>query len=386
MIAPLKGYKVVELGTMITAPLAGMMLGDLGATVVKVERPDGGDPFRSFDGGLYSPHFAAFNRNKSSVTADLQSAEGRDLVLRLVDNSDVLIDNFRPGVLRRLDLAWEVLHARNPRLVHCSITGFGERGPYSQRPAYDTVGQALSGIAGLAVDPSAPNFTGTTISDNVTGMYAAYGVLAALLERERTGIGRRLEINMLEASVAFMPDAFMNLEMLGLRNGPLTRVSFSQSYVVRCRDGHLLALHLSSQEKFWRGLVTALGKPEIGRDERFAKRAGCIENYEALKGVLQAAFETRDRAEWLALLTEQDVPCAPVQLSDEVLADPQLRALGSFRELPLATGKTVRAIQSPVLFDGERLSNWSSPPLLGENTSDIGSAEDKAAAKAPSSR
>jgi formyl-CoA transferase len=368
MIAPLKGYKVVELGTMITAPLAGMMLGDLGASVIKVERPDGGDPFRSFDGGLYSPHFAAFNRNKRSVTADLQSAEGREIVLRLVDESDVLIDNYRPGVLKRLDLTWEVLHARNPRLIHCSITGFGERGPYCERPAYDTVGQALSGIAGLAVDPSAPNFTGTTISDNVTGMYAAYGVLAALLERERTGMGRRIEVNMLEASVAFMPDAFMNLEMLGLRNGPLTRVSFSQSYVVRCRDARLLALHLSSQEKFWRGLVTALDRPDIAADERFAKRAGRIKHYEVLKGVLQAAFETRDRADWLARLTEQDVPCAPVQLSDEVLADPQLQALGFFRELPLATGKTVRAIQPPVTFDGERLSSWMSPPKLGEHT------------------
>jgi formyl-CoA transferase len=370
MIAPLKGYKVIELGTMITAPLAGMMLGDLGASVVKVERPDGGDPFRSFDGGLYSPHFAAFNRNKRSVTADLQSAEGRDLVLGLVAESDVLIDNYRPGVLQRLDLTWEVLHARNPRLVHCSITGFGERGPYSERPAYDTVGQALSGIAGLAVDPAAPNFTGPTISDNVTGMYAAYGVLAALVERERTGVGRRIEVNMLEASVAFMPDAFMNLEMLGMRNGPLTRVSFSQSYVVRCRNGRLLALHLSSQEKFWRGLVAALGRPEIGRDERFATRAGRIKNYEVLKEVLQAAFATRDRAEWLALLTEQDVPSAPVQLPDEVIADPQLQALGSFRDLPLATGKTVRAIQSPVLFDGERLSSWTSPPLLGQGPQD----------------
>lgn len=276
MIAPLAGCKVIELGTMITAPLAGMMLGDLGAEVVKIERPDGGDPFRSFKGGLYSPHFVAFNRNKQSIVVDLQSADGRDLVLRLAGDSDVLIDNFRPGVLDRLALSAEVLRARNPRLIHCSIAGFGEGGPYSDRPAYDTVGQALSGIAGLSIDPASPKLMGTTISDNVTGMYACYAVLAALVERARTGAGRRIEVNMLEASVAFMPDAFMNYEMLRLCNGPLTRVSFSQFYVVRCRDQHLLALHLSSQEKFWRGLLDALGESSISVDTRFSSRDGRI--------------------------------------------------------------------------------------------------------------
>jgi crotonobetainyl-CoA:carnitine CoA-transferase CaiB-like acyl-CoA transferase len=371
MIAPLSGHKVVELGTMITAPLAGMMLGDLGAEVIKIERPDGGDLFRSFKDGLYSPHFVAFNRNKRSVVADLQSTEGREILLRLLANCDVLIDNFRPGVLDRLAFSAESLRAHNPRLVHCSITGFGERGPYRDRPAYDTVAQALSGLAGLSVDPAAPKLTGTTISDNVTGMYACYAVLAALVERARTGLGRRIEVNMLEASVAFMPDAFMNFEMLGVCNGPLTRVSFSQSYVVRCRDGQLLALHLSSQEKFWRSLVDVLGKSEIGADPRFARRDGRIKNYEALSETLQAEFAMRDRSDWLGLLAAQDVPCAPVQSAEQVMRDPQLQALGSFRNLDLADRRTVRAIQAPVLFDGQRLSSWESPPLLGQYSSEI---------------
>jgi crotonobetainyl-CoA:carnitine CoA-transferase CaiB-like acyl-CoA transferase len=370
MVAPLTGTRVVELGTMITAPLAGMMLGDLGAEVIKIER-EGGDPFRSFNGTLYSPHFVAFNRNKRSVELDLQSAAGRDVLLALIADSDVLIDNFRPGVLARLRLTPDVLQACNPRLVHCSISGFGDSGPYSERPAYDTVGQALSGIASVAIDPEAPKFAGTTISDNVTGMYACYAIMAALIERQRTGQGRKIDVNMLESSVAFMPDAFMNLEMLGLCNGPFTRVAFSQSYVSRCRDGHLIAVHLSSQDKFWKGLLKALERPEIGADERFATREARVRNYAVLADVLQAEFAARDRDVWIRQLTENDVPFAPVQRVDEVMRDPQLAALGSFRELPLASGGTARAIQAPVLFDGERLSSWSSPPLLGQHTDQV---------------
>jgi crotonobetainyl-CoA:carnitine CoA-transferase CaiB-like acyl-CoA transferase len=373
--APLAGIRVIELGTMITAPLAGMMLADMGADVIKVERPEG-DPFRSFNGGLYSPHFAAFNRNKRSVTADLQTEEGRRLVEALVASSDVLIDNFRPGVLKRLSLDPETLRSKNPRLIHCSITGFGDRGPYASRPAYDTVGQALSGIAGLSIDKDEPVFSGTTISDNVTGMYACNAILAILVERGLTGIGRRVEINMLEASSAFMPDAFMNYEMLGLRNDPLTRVAFSQAFVVNCADDRLLALHLSSQNKFWQGLVRAIGKPALALDARFVHREGRIQNYLALRKVLNEEFRASNRQEWLERLTAEDIPCAPVQLIDEVLADRQMAALQSFRDLELPDGRVVRAIQEPVLIDGCRLQNWRAAPVLGEHTSAVTASTD----------
>lgn len=369
-LAPLQGYKVVELGTMITAPLAGMMLGDLGADVIKVER-EGGDPFRNFNGGLYSPHFVAFNRNKRSVELDLQSDAGITALHRLLADADVLIDNFRPGVLDRLRLSADRLHAEYSTLVHCSITGFGNVGPACGRAAYDTVGQALSGIASLAVDGTAPKFTGTTISDNATGMYACYAIMAALIERQRTGKGRRVEVNMLEASVAFMPDAFINLGMLGVVNDPFTRVSFSQCFIVSCSGGKLLALHLSSQEKFWRGLIEVLGAPEIAADPRFSARSGRIENYRALTDVLQKRFAQRPREEWLGLLSKRDVPFAPVNDIAEVMQDPQLAALGTFRELPLANGNPpVLAPQSPILFDGERLGAWSGPPPVGEHTVD----------------
>jgi len=181
----LKGVRVIELGTMITAPLAAMMLADLGADVVKIERPDGGDPFRSFHGGLYSPHFIAFNRNKRSVALDLQSKTGKKTLRALLREADVLIDNYRSGVMDRLGLSAEFMRREYPSLIWCSITGFGADGPYALRPAYDAVAGALSGVASLTLDPTEPVASGPTIADNITGMYAAYGILGALL-RART--------------------------------------------------------------------------------------------------------------------------------------------------------------------------------------------------------
>jgi crotonobetainyl-CoA:carnitine CoA-transferase CaiB-like acyl-CoA transferase len=192
----LRGVRVVELSTVITAPLTGLMLADLGADVLKVEPPQG-DPFRSFRGGHYSPNFVAYNRGKRSMKLDLRTAAGRSILLELLAAADVLLENYRPGIMERLGLAQDVLTAANPRLIHCSITGFGESGPYSARPAYDNVAVALSGVLSLQLDPEHPQSSGPTIADNATGMYAAYGILGALYERERSGRGRRIDVNML---------------------------------------------------------------------------------------------------------------------------------------------------------------------------------------------
>ena len=196
---------------MITAPLAGMMLADLGAEVIKVEHPQGGDPFRSFRGGIYSPNFVAYNRGKRSVKLDLRTEDGRAVLLKLLARADVLIENFRAGVMERLGLEPDVLTGgqsqADPLLDHRLRR---RSGPYSARPAYDSVGVALSGIASLLLDPEEPQACGPTIPDNATGMYACYGILGALYERERTGRGHRIDVNMLEAAIAFIPDPFAN--------------------------------------------------------------------------------------------------------------------------------------------------------------------------------
>ena len=264
----LEGIRVIELGTVITAPLTGMMLGDLGADVIKVERPEG-DPFRRSHGDDYGPTFVAYNRNKRSIVLDLTIERDRQTLLDLIDRCDVLLDNFRPTVLGKLGLAPEVLRERNPRLIQCSITGFGATGPYSDRPAFDAVGLALSGVASLFVDPQNPEAFGPTISDNVTGMNACCAILAALVERARTGRGRRIEVNMLEATMAFSPDAFTNFTRAGTVSDRLTRVATSQSFAFSCADRNLLAIHLSTARKVLARAPRCPGSPGTWRRPAF---------------------------------------------------------------------------------------------------------------------
>jgi crotonobetainyl-CoA:carnitine CoA-transferase CaiB-like acyl-CoA transferase len=367
----LKGVRVVELGTMITAPLAGMMLADLGADVVKVERPDGGDPFRSFRGGLYSPHFIAFNRNKRSVVLDLQSESGKDALRVLLRGADVLIDNYRSGVMDRLGLSAEFIRTEYPRLVWCSITGFGADGPYADRPAYDAVAGALSGLASLMLDPVSPAASGPTIADNITGMYAAYGILGALYEREKTGRGRRIETNMLESSVAFIPDSFSNFTRLQIDNQPRTRVASSQSYAFRCGDGKLLALHLSSPQKFWESLADVIGRPDLKEDARFETRDARVRNYALLEKELAQIFGSNDRLYWMTKLERADVPFAPIQTIAEVLDDPQIRHLHTFYSEDHPAKGHLTLIRRPILVDGKRDVASRPPPILGEHTREI---------------
>jgi crotonobetainyl-CoA:carnitine CoA-transferase CaiB-like acyl-CoA transferase len=367
----LKGVRVVELGTMITAPLAGMMLADLGAEVIKIEHPQGGDPFRSFRGGQYSPHFVAYNRGKRSIKLDLRNEAGAAVLRKLLARSDILLENYRAGVMDRLSFGAESLAATNPKLIHCSITGFGASGPYSGRPAYDSVGLALSGIASLFLDPENPQACGPTIPDNATGMFACYGILGALYERERTGRGRRVEVNMLEAAISFIPDPFANHTQMGIKNDPLTRVASSHSFAFRCADGKLLAIHLSSQAKFWEGMLTAIGRTELASDERFAGREARIKNYLELTHVLAKTFATKPRGEWMTQLEAEDVPFAPVHNIPEVIDDPQIKHLETFRTLQHPTEGDMVSIRRPVRIDGGRDGSDLPAPTLGQHTDEV---------------
>ena len=357
---------------MITAPLAGMMLADMGADVIKVENPNGGDPYRSFRGGQYSPHFCAYNRNKRSVVLDLRSTQGSEAMKSLLRTADVLIDNFRPGVLDRLGFKADVLASLNPKLIHCSITGFGADGPYVDRPAYDAVAQALSGMSSLQVDPASPRVSGPTIADNATGQYAAFGILAALFDRERTGAARRVEVNMLDAAIAFIPDPFGYYTQLGLISDPYLRARTSQSYVYRCQDGLMLAVHLSSHEKFWREFATAVGCTELIDDPRFATRALRIDNYEEIRRIVSPIIEREPRSDWIRKFSQQDVPFAPVHDVTTVAGDPQVSHLQTFFQTHHATEGDLTGIRRPIWLDGQRADQpLQAPPTLGEHTKEI---------------
>lgn len=371
MIKVLDGIRVLEQGTFITGPAAGMLLGDLGADVVKIEQPGTGDPFRAFKGGLYSPHFQTYNRNKRSVTLNTKDPDDLAAFDELVRNADVYIQNFRPGAADRLNVGEERLRKINPRLIYCSISGFGPTGPAAGRPAYDSVAQAASGFLGLLINPENPRVVGPALADSITGFYAAYGVLGALFERARTGVGRKVEVSMLEAMTHFNLDAFTHYYSVGEIMGPYSRPSVSQSYVMQCADGKWLALHMSSPEKFWQGLARAIEHDTLLQDPRFANREGRITNQEALISILSPIFAKHPRAEWCRRLEAEDVPHAPMYDTSEALEDPQAKHLGILVSAQHKTMGEFRTVRPPVSFDGERSTAVLPPPVLGEHNDEI---------------
>jgi len=365
----LEGVRVIEQGTFITGPCAGMMLADLGADVIKVESPEG-DPYRSYQGGSYSPHFQAYNRNKRGISLDLKRAEDREMFEGLIHEADVFIQNFRPGTAERLGSGPERLQELNPRLVYCAISGFGRSGPYSQRPSYDSVAQALSGFLSVVVDPRDPQFLGPALADAMTGIYAAYGILGALVQRGRTGEGALVEVSMLEAMTHFAVEPFAAYFALGAVPRSSDRPRLAQAYILRTADARLIVIHLSSLEKFWTGLIEALADPQLARDPRFSTRQARIENYEALRSELMARFAARDLEHWAARLRDHDVPHAPINGVDEVVADPQVAHLGLMVPVETAHGGD-RAVRPPVRFAGERARSVRAAPLLDEHGAEI---------------
>jgi crotonobetainyl-CoA:carnitine CoA-transferase CaiB-like acyl-CoA transferase len=368
---PLAGITVLEMGTFITGPAAGMLLADMGADVIKVEQPGTGDPFRSFKGELFSPHFQTYNRNKRSITIDPKNPEDLAVLDRLVEDADVFIQNFRPGVAGRLKVDAERLQAINPRLVYASISGFGSEGPERDRPAFDTVAQAASGFLRLLVNPEHPRVVGPAIADAMTGFYTALGILAALNERHVTGKGRVVETSMFEAMCHFNLDDFTHLLSADQVMGPYSRPHVSQSYVFQCSDGKWLALHMSSPPKFWENLATAVGVPDMLARPEFASREARIAHYEDVVAFLAPIFAGQSREHWTETLTRLEVPNSPVYDSAEVLQTEQAKVLGIEVTDPDGPKGEFRTIRFPLSFDGERMDSVTAPPLLGADDAAI---------------
>jgi crotonobetainyl-CoA:carnitine CoA-transferase CaiB-like acyl-CoA transferase len=369
MQSVLSGIRIVEQGTFITGPCAGMMLADLGADVVKVESPSG-DPYRSYQGGQFSPHFQAYNRNKRSLALDMNASSDRAVFDDLIRNADIYIQNFRPGTAEKLGAGVQRLQTLNPQLVYCSISGFGSSGPYADRPSYDSVAQALSGFLSVVVDPDRPRFLGPALADAITGIYAAYGVLGALFERSRTGRGRLVEISMLEAMAHFAIEPFAAFFALNAAPKSSDRPRLAQAYILRTADGGLIVIHLSSLEKFWTGLTAAVASEQLSNDERFRTRQGRIDHYEILGGELDAWFSAKPLQYWVERLGENDVPFAPIHRIDEVVKDPQVEHLGVIVPVRAAHGAK-HAVRPAIQFDGERATHVSSAPLLNEHGPEI---------------
>ena len=245
MTDALGGITVLEFASYVSGPYAGMMLGDLGAEVIKVEDPKSGDPFRGWGAADYSATFGSVNRNKKSIILDLKSTEGVAAAIALTEEADVLIENFRPGTMDRLGLGYEKLSAINPRLVYCSVTGFGGTGPYAKRPGYDTVGQAMGGLLSVLTDLDSPKGMGISLSDHLTGMMTAYGCLGALAARERTGKGQRVETSLLTATLSFLGENAARYFEEGRVPSRKTRTQTAQVYSFVAGDGKPFVIHLS---------------------------------------------------------------------------------------------------------------------------------------------
>jgi crotonobetainyl-CoA:carnitine CoA-transferase CaiB-like acyl-CoA transferase len=367
---PLQDVRVLDLGSYISGPCAAVLLAEMGADVIKVE-PPAGDPFRKWESGGLNATFVAFNRGKRGVVLDLKSDAGRAHLLGLLRSADVLVENFRPGVMDRLGIGWHVLRTVRPTLVHCSITGFGSGGPYVGLPAYDGVALGYSGLAGLLLDPEDPRLHGPALADAITGHSAAFAILAALHQRHRTGLGEHLDVSMLGALVHFLHSAVAKNVVEGRDETPYLRPHSSQAYVWATRDGKQVLVHLSSPPKFWEGLCAAVGRPDLAIDPRFARRSDRQEHYELLRAELAPVFAGRDRDEWLAVLQSHSVPCAPVNAVSEALQDPQLQHLGIIDVLDEQGIGPMPQIRPPALFGGGALPAVRRAPYLGEHTEEV---------------
>jgi formyl-CoA transferase len=372
MPGALDGITVLEIANYVSGPYAAMLLGDLGATVIKIEAPDGGDPFRGWGKVEYSATFGSLNRNKKSVVLDLKGAEGVRALRGLIATADVLVENFRPGTMDRMGLGYDDARALNDRLVYCSISGFGAEGPYRDYPGYDTVGQGMSGLLSLLTEMDAPKPMGISLSDHLAGVFACYGILAALMARERTGRGQRVETSLLESSIAFLAENAANYFEQGTPPPTrATRTHQAQVFTFVARDGLPFVVHLSSPQKFWDGLLAATGLASLRDDERFATRPARVQHYDALDALLAQRFRADDRAPWLARLRANDVPCGPLNDFREVFDDPQVEMLQMRRTLPHPKRGSVAVVGSAVRLSETPVTIATAAPELGADTGEI---------------
>ncbi len=372
----LAGVRVLDLSRMLAGPYGSMLLADMGAEVVKIEDPNGGDPMRvmgpPFLAGGESAYFLAINRNKKSVALDLTRPEGREVFLDLARAADVVWDNFRPGVLQRLGCGAEVLTAINPRLVLCSISAYGQAGPYRDWPAFDLALQAMGGAMSLTGEPGGrPARMGLPMGDLAGGMFGALAVAAALFRRQATGEGAHIDLSLLDCQVSLLTYMAQYFWTDGRVPGPQGsgHASVVPYQALATGDGHLVVAVFA--EKFWGGFCRAAERPEWEHDPRFATNRDRVANRAVLTSLLETLFTSRASADWLARLHAEGVPAAPILGVDRVLADPQVRQRGMVVDMPHPRQGTVPTLGTPIKVDRSLDFHAAPPPALGEHTESV---------------
>jgi crotonobetainyl-CoA:carnitine CoA-transferase CaiB-like acyl-CoA transferase len=380
---PLKGLRVFDLTRVLAGPTCTQMLGDLGAEVIKIEHPSRGDDTRGFappflpgrDGQptKESAYFAGVNRNKFSVTLDIAKPEGQEIARKLVAKSDILVENFKPGGLAKYGLDYASLKEAFPGLIYCSITGFGQTGPYAPRPGYDSLIQAMGGVMSLTGEPDGlPQKVGVPVADLFAGLYATIGILAALRHKEATGKGQHIDIGMLDTHVAWLANQGMNYLATG-ENPPRLgnqHPNIVPYQVFATADGAIM-LSIGNDATFER-FCKAFGLEHLLADERFATNAKRVENRALVTDTLTPVMKLRTTNEWIAKLEELKIGCGPINKLSDVFADPHVQARGMVIEMPHeAVGGPVKLIANPVKLSATPPDYRLPPPLLGAHTEEV---------------
>lgn len=375
MSGPLAGMTVLDLTRVLSGPYCTMVLADLGARVVKVEQPGTGDDTRHWGPpflGDESAYFLSINRNKESVCVDFKHPEGRGVLERLLDRADVFVENFKPGTLDRAGFGWNAVHARWPRVVYASISGYGQTGPRRHEPGYDAVIQAEGGLMSVTGDGSGPAYRlGVAISDIVAGLFAAQGIMAALLARERTGVAQQVDIGMLDTTAALLTYQAGNYFATGRAPQRLgnRHPTIAPYETFRTSDGEIVIA--VGNDGIWRRFCPAIDRPELAEDPRFRTNRDRLANYGELRAALDAALVTRTRAEWTERFHAASVPCGSVRDVAEVLADPHLHAREMIATLEHPTVGPTRVMGTPIKLSDTPGAVRTPPPLLGQHTAAV---------------
>jgi crotonobetainyl-CoA:carnitine CoA-transferase CaiB-like acyl-CoA transferase len=374
---PLTGLKVFDLTRVLAGPTCAQMLADLGADVIKIEKPGAGDDTRGFappfmPGTRESAYFTGVNRNKRSVTLDIAQPGGQAIARRLVADCDILVENFKVGALARYGLGYEQLHAELPRLIYCSITGFGQTGPYAPRPGYDGLIQAMGGIMSLTGLPDGePQKVGVPVADVFAGLYGCIGILAALRHRDATGIGQQIDIGMLDTHAAWLSNQAMNYLATGTNPQRLgnEHPNIVPYQVFQTADGYVV-LSIGNDPTFKRFCET-FGLAALLEDARFSTNAARVENRRLVTDTLAPVMLGQTTAWWVDRLEAAKIGCGPINTIEQVFADPQVKARGVLVEMTRPDGGTVQVVANPVRLSETPADYRIAPPTLGQHTDEV---------------
>ena len=374
---PLSGLRVLDLTRVLAGPTCTQMLGDLGAEVIKIERPEAGDDTRGFAPPVWpksgeSAYFVGVNRNKKSVTLDISKPEGQAIIHKLLESCDMLVENFKVGALAKYGLSYDQLKAKYPKLIYCSITGFGQTGPYAPRPGYDALIQAMGGIMSVTGEPGgSPQKSGIPVADLFAGLYGCIGLLAALNHRHATGEGQHIDIGMLDAHVAWLANQGSNFLSTG--ENP-TRLGNQHPNIAPyqefpSKDGYLI-LAVGNDATFER-FCKSFGQEHLLADERFATNPKRVENRQLVTDTLTPVMKTRTTAEWVEALEALKIACGPINTLKDVFADPHVQARGCVIEMEHVSGETVKVTANPVRLSATPPTYRSAPPALGQHNDEV---------------